>query len=375
MAKLRVLVVEDSATVRAYLCNVLRAAPDIEVIADAADGQRAVELCAALRPDVVTLDMMLPTLSGLAATEQIMAYSPTPILIVSSSFNRGELFKTYDALAAGAVDVLEKPGGDEDDAEWNRRFVAAVRMVARIRVITHPRARLQGLQDGRRSRAPSMAAPPLDDKRAAPQARGSLAPGAPRPIELIAIGASTGGPGAIVEVLRGLPETFSLAIMLVLHIGEPFGRSFAEWLAAQINRPVAYAIDGQPLDRLASRVCMAPPDHHLRVSQGRLRLDRGPERHSCRPSIDVLFDSLAAERGPSVAACLLTGMGRDGAAGLLALRQAGALTIAQDEASCVVYGMPREAALLGAAERILPLREIGASLSVLDPSAAARRPA
>src|SRR5262245_11981136 len=136
MGKLRVLVVEDSATVRAYLCSVLGSDPDIEVIANAADGQKAVELCSDLRPDVVTLDMMLPTLTGLAATEQIMAYCPTPILIVSSSLNRGELFKTYDALAAGAVDVLEKPTGEENDADWNRKFLAAVRMVARIRVIT-----------------------------------------------------------------------------------------------------------------------------------------------------------------------------------------------------------------------------------------------
>lgn len=360
MGKLRVLVVEDSATVRAYLCSVLAADPDIEVIAEVEDGQRAVELCSALRPDVVTLDMMLPTLTGLAATEQIMAFCPTPILIVSSSFNRGELFKTYEALAAGAVDVLEKPSGEADDGDWNRRFIAAVRMVARIRVITHPRARLSALAAKRPSVPVLPPQPALSSESFSPR------PSTQRRFEVIAIGASTGGPGAIVEVLRALPESFSVAVLLVLHIGEPFGRSFAEWLGTQIGRPVAYAIDGQSLFALTNRVCMAPPDQHMRIAGGRVRLDRSAERHSCRPSIDVLFESLASELGERVAACLLTGMGRDGALGLLALRRAGAVTIAQDEATSVVYGMPREAALLNAAERILPLHEIGPSLSALE---------
>jgi two-component system chemotaxis response regulator CheB len=345
---------------------VLSSDPDIEVIADVGDGRKAVELCSTLRPDVVTLDMMLPTLTGLAATEQIMAYCPTPILIVSSSFNRGELFKTYEALAAGAVDVLEKPDGEGDDGDWNRKFLAAVRMVARIRVITHPRARLNDLHSGRLPNAPLSEAPRFSSKSFAPQP-------SPRRIEAIAIGASTGGPGAIVEVLRALPESFSLAVLLVLHIGEPFGRSFAEWLATQIGRPVAYALEGQSLFALTNRVCMAPPDQHMRLVHGRIRLDRGPERHSCRPSVDVLFESLAQELGDRVAACLLTGMGRDGAQGLLALRNAGAVTIAQDEATSVVYGMPREAALLGAAEKVLPLREIGPALSALEASTNAWR--
>src|SRR5687767_9940727 len=140
--RLRVLVVEDSLTVRRRLCDALTADPQLEVVGEAENGQRAIELCQALRPDVMTLDMHLPIMTGLSATEYIMAHCPTPILIVSASTNRGELFKTYDALAAGAVDVLEKPRGDDSDEGWDQRFRAAVRMVARIKVITHPRARL-----------------------------------------------------------------------------------------------------------------------------------------------------------------------------------------------------------------------------------------
>src|SRR5690349_5728358 len=142
MKRLRVLVVEDSLTVRRYLCDVLSADPEIEIVGEAEDGKRAVELCQALSPDVITLDMFLPIMSGLSATEYIMAHFPTPILIVSSSVNRGDLFKMYDALAAGAVDVLEKPAGDGTDSEWERKFLSAVKLVARIKVITHPRARL-----------------------------------------------------------------------------------------------------------------------------------------------------------------------------------------------------------------------------------------
>src|SRR5262249_10129560 len=162
-----------------------------------------IELCQALRPDVMTMDMMLPVMTGVAATEYIMAHCPTPILIVSSSVNRGELFKTYDALAAGAVDVLEKPRGDEPEGLWERRFVDTVRLVARIRVITHLRARYA---------APA----PFDGAPAHAHVNGS-----DRRDRVIALGASTGGPGAIVDVLRGLSPKVRAPVLLVLHINEP----------------------------------------------------------------------------------------------------------------------------------------------------------
>lgn len=342
MAKLRILVVEDSPTVRRRLCEALTGDPGIEVVGEAGDGKQAIELAAALCPDLVTMDMMLPVISGLGATEYIMAHCPTPILIVSASVNRGELFKTYEALAAGAVDVLEKPNGEEPEGAWERKLIAAVKLVARIPVITHPRARL-GLW---KSTAP---VPVLSSPR----------------LRVAAVGASTGGPGALVELLRGLPPDFDLPLLLVLHINEPFGAALADWLDAQTQRLVAYARDGEPIAAAAGRVLMAPPDSHLIVQAGRVHLSRDPPRHSCRPSVDMLFESLAHEYRAAAAGCLLTGMGRDGAAGLLSIRIAGGRTIAQDEASSVVYGMPREAAMLGAAERILPIGEIGPALTAL----------
>lgn len=348
--KIRVLVVEDSITVRKYLVDVLAGAPDIEVIAEARDGRTAIELCGELRPDVITMDMMLPVMSGLAATEYIMAHCPTPILIVSSSTNRGELFKTYEALAAGAVDVLDKPHPDQQIDAWAQRLVSTVRLISRIKVITHPRAKL--------------AAAPAD---ARPRPSAPMPADVPFPevVDVVAIGASTGGPAAIVDILRALPSSFPFPILLVLHLGAPFAASFAEWLDGQSGLRVAYAKGGESLASVRGRVTMAPPDYHLVVERGRLRLTAGPERNFSRPSVDELFDSLAREQGSRTVAVLLTGMGRDGAAGLLKIREAGGLTIAQDEATSIVFGMPGEAVRLGAARRILPIHAIGAELADL----------
>jgi two-component system chemotaxis response regulator CheB len=342
VGKIRVVVVEDSVTVRARLCAVLAADPEVEVAAEAEDGRHAIELCLALRPDVVTLDMMLPVMSGLAATEYIMAHCPTPILIVSSSTNRGDLFRTYDALAAGALDVLEKPQGDETDEGWERRLVAAVKLVSRIKVITHLRGRARQAA-GVPSR-PSAATVTTTWNRS------------------VAVGASTGGPAAVVDVLRAIPAPFPLPVFLVMHIGLPFGGALAEWLDGQTPHHVRWAVHGEPIPT-DGHVIMAPPDRHLVLRDRKLWLTDDAERHSCRPSIDILFESLAREHGAGVSAALLTGMGRDGAAGLLEIRRVGGMTIAQDEATSVVYGMPREAVRLGAAGRILALPDIGPALA------------
>jgi two-component system chemotaxis response regulator CheB len=360
---IRVLVVEDSATMRHALREALATDPQLQVVGEALDGGQAVEQVRKLRPDVVTMDMMLPTMSGLVATEHIMAEFPTPILVVSSA-DRQELFSTYNALAAGAVDVLEKPRGDDSDAGWGRRLCSAVRLVSRIRVITHPRARLEGRKRGGPEPAPQVPA------RAAVPAR----PGEP-PVKLVALGASTGGPGALTDLLRALPVGYATPVLCVQHIAasEPFAVAFSDWLAGQTGRNISYAVDRMPVQALTGRVLLAPPDRHLLVRDGLLRLSDAPSRHSCRPSVDVLFESVAAEYGSAAAGCLLTGMGRDGAYGLLQIRSRGGCTFAQDEGSSVVYGMPREAALLGAAAFILPPVRIAARLAELSPVAGARR--
>lgn len=347
VAQLRVLVADDSMSVRARLRAVLLSDPGIDVVGEAADGAQAIEMCGALRPDVVTMDMMMPVHSGLSATKYIMSHWATPILIVSSSVNRGELFNTYEALAAGAVDVMEKPRGDDSDAQWDKDFLARIRLVARIPVISHPRTRRQP-NGGYVPR--SGFATPIS----------SFEQGVAR---IVAIGTSTGGPGALVRVIGALPLTFPPPVLVVLHLGAPFAGLFAEWLSGQTGREVRYARDQQFLSEAAGQVVLAPPDCHMIVQHDRLRLTHDPERHSCRPSVDVLFESLARERGRESVACLLTGMGKDGAAGLAAIHDRGGVTIAQDEATSVVYGMPREAALLGAVDHVLPLDEIGPALA------------
>jgi two-component system chemotaxis response regulator CheB len=351
MGNIRVLVVEDSLTVRRRLVEVLNAAPGMEVVGEAEDGRQAIELCEQLRPDIVTLDLMLPVMSGLAATEYIMAYCPTPILIISSSDNRGELFKTYDVLAAGAVDVLEKARAESRPGEWEQKLVSTVRLVSRIRVIMHPRARL----------AEQMNAA----VRSMPPARSSTPAPLSTAFQCVAIGASTGGPGAVLEILRNL-DGFPLPILLVIHIGEPFGFAMSDWLDSISPLRVMTAVHGQPMPRAGdAKVIIAPHAQHLLLRDRRLWLSDAPERHSCRPSVDVLFESVAQQLGPAAIACLLTGMGRDGAQGLLEVRKAGGTTIAQDEATSVVWGMPREAVQLGAAQEVLALAALAPRLREL----------
>jgi len=354
MSRIKVVIAEDSLTVRKRLIEIVSADPELELVGEAADGKEAIELVRRYRPDVLSMDMMMPLMTGLAATEYIMAHFPVPILVVSASINRGELYRTYDALAAGAVDVIEKLTGEGNDEAWAKDYLATLKLVSRIRVITHPRGRLSSIPQ---SPPPGVAPVALAQQK----------------YSVAAIGASTGGPGAILDVLNGLPDSFSLPILFVLHISEPFGTAFADWLDGQTGRRVSYAREGDLVSAAAGKVLMAPPGQHLSVREGRLRLSLEAERHSCRPSVDVLFESIARDYGPAACATLLTGMGRDGAAGLLKIRQAGGLTVAQDEASSVIYGMPREAALLGAATHILPLSEIGPFLGRVPASPMGQR--
>jgi two-component system, chemotaxis family, protein-glutamate methylesterase/glutaminase len=343
--RVRVLVVEDSATVRARIVAALRADPGIEVVGGATDGHTAIELCKALRPDVVTMDMMLPGISGLAAVEHLMQHCPTPILVISAANNRAGFVDTFAALTAGAVDVLDKPDATVAGSSeaWDRHLLATVKLVAKIPVITHI-----GPNPGR----PAQLGSPLRPDR-------------PGRYSIVAIGASTGGPTAVATVLGGLPQSFALPVLLVMHVSEYFGAAFASWLEDVTGRRVRLASTGQPVSSAAGEVIMAPPGLHLTVQDGLMLLTRAPERHSCRPSVDVLFESLSRGYGSSVAACLLTGMGRDGATGLLEIHRSGGLTLAQDEATSVVYGMPGEAVRLGAAQHVLPIDRIGPALSRL----------
>lgn len=353
MKKIRALVAEDSVTVRKFLVDVLKSSADFEVVGEAENGKRAIELCSALRPDVVTMDMMMPLMTGVAATEYIMAYCPTPILVVSASTNRGEVFKTYEALAAGALDVLEKPR-NIGNGEWASNFLSMLRTISRVRVITHPRWKFRNAEH------PVVPVAVASPKPSLPIVNWGASNG--RKIQLIAIGTSTGGPAALEQILSAFPADFCVPILIVIHIAEAFAYAMAEWLNTQSRIPVRYARDGEIIPFGTPAVILAPATHHLVVQDSHLRYSAAEPRFSCRPSVDVLFESIAQAYRENALLCLLTGMGKDGAQGLLRGREAGALTIAQDEATAVVFGMPGEAIRIGAAERVLALDQIAPAI-------------
>lgn len=326
----RVLIVDDSPVAREVLRTVLEADTGIHVVGMAATGREAVELTARLRPDLVTMDLVMPGMNGMEATQRIMARNPTPILVLSS-FVGQEGFSRSDAIAAGALDVLEKPGPMPDPAWQNDGGALAkrVKSLAQVRVVTH----MYGPRDDRRQ------------EFVAAKAKSAAA--------VVAIGASTGGPKVVDELLSSLPSNYAPAVVVVQHMDAAFMTAMIGSLRRRCALEIKVAEDG---DRLQSgRVLFAPAASHLTVlGGGRVRIDQGPPVGGFCPSVDVTFASLARVYGSRVAGILLTGMGTDGAAGLLAIRQAGGRTMVQNEASCVVFGMPKAAIDLGAAQHALP---------------------
>lgn len=363
---IRVLVVDDSATVRAVLRRLLRSAGDIEVVGEAANGAEAIQDVVALQPDIVLMDIEMPVMSGFVASEHIMDMRPTPIVMITSRANREEVSTAFEALRRGALEVIAKP---EDPPGWE---ALAATLPATVRSLTQSWVRPG--QPRRGSSAPGAEAAPIAGGALGfvppPTTCDSNRPPAPEApalrlarLRYVGVGASTGGPGAVRELLAGLPAELPAAVLIVQHIAAGFEEGFAEWLTHDLGRDVHLARDGE--SARAGTIVLAPPGGHLRLTAGgALQIDAStPPRGPHRPSADELFRSLACAWPYESAGVLLTGMGSDGAEGLLALRRAGGLTIAQDEASSVVFGMPRAALQLGAAELALPPREIAARLA------------
>lgn len=346
---------DDSAVARQLLHWVLTEAGDFEVIDVVADGERAVERVASLRPDLVTMDLHLPGIDGLEVTRRIMRQSPTAIAIVAASANMDDS-TIFEALEAGALTAVQRPlsPGQPDYLKRRRRLLAELRTVARAsfadtvpsRVATERRA-------GERGAAPVERRPPA-----------RTAPLASRPVEVIAVAASTGGPQALRALLSGMPSGPLPPILIVQHITEGFVTGLTDWLGRAAPGSVRLATDGE---RLANGIILlAPDDRHLTVTRdGRVRLLASPAIGGHRPSATVLFESVAASFGSAAMGIVLTGMGRDGADGLLRLREAGGLTIAEDPATAVVGGMPGAAIALGAVDHVLPLPAIGPSLATV----------
>jgi two-component system chemotaxis response regulator CheB len=333
----RVLIVDDSATMRMLIANALKVDPTIEVVGEAADPLQAREKIKALNPDVITLDVEMPNMNGLEFLERLMRLRPMPVVMVSTLTTRGAKV-TLDALELGAVDCLAKPSATGTDTF--RSLAERVRAAAQARV--RPRAEIA---------PPAQPAGPCDFT--------------PKD-GVLAIGSSTGGVEALLTIVAGLPANCPPTV-ITQHMPPTFTGSFAERLNRGCAAQVSEAKDGDPL--VAGRVYLAPGgEQHLSVDgfkARRCRVAHGPPVNGHSPSVDVLFHSVAKTFGSHAVGVILTGMGKDGAQGLHAMREAGARTLGQDEATCVVYGMPKAAFELGAVERQLPLEKIAPAIRQL----------
>jgi len=351
---IRVLVVDDSATARALLVSLLTAEPDISVVGEATTGRDAVDLASRLAPDLITMDIHMPVMDGLEATMQIMIQSPRPIIIVSSAV-QSDVELSLEAMRAGALMVMAKPQGPASPgfANERRQFVSMVRAMSQVKVvrrhgnvspftmntpIAHPAAVLPG------------------------RVRGALGT---TPIRLVAIGASTGGPAALRTILADLPRDFSVPILIVQHIARGFSAGLADWLSHDTPLRVKLAELGEPA--AAGTVYIAPDDRHLGCQlddRGEMRviLDGSAAVGAFRPSASFLFRSTGDSLGVGVLAVILTGMGDDGVSGLRVLKARGGRVLAQDEATSVIYGMPREAVRAGVVDTTLPLTAIARRL-------------
>jgi two-component system chemotaxis response regulator CheB len=335
--KIRVLIVDDSAIVRKILSESLAAEPDFIVVGAAPDPYVARDKILALEPDVVTLDIEMPRMDGLTFLAKLMRFYPLPVIVISS-LGQASCRMAIEALRLGAVEVLAKPSGPYSVGELRRALADKIRAAAAARL-----RRLPEEPPGSASATPPV---PVSG----PFEAGSV----------VAIGASTGGTEAIRKILTALPEDFP-GILVVQHIPAGFSRAFADGLNQICRMEVKEARDGDLLT--PGRALVAPGDHHMllrrSVAAWRVTVKGGPRVNYQRPSVDVLFSSVAEACGADAIGVLLTGMGSDGAQGLLKMKQSGAFTIAQDEATSVVFGMPREAIRLGGACQVLPLGQVG----------------
>lgn len=335
---IRVLIVDDSAVVRQILTTELSKQEDIEVVGSAVDPYVARDKIVKLHPDVLTLDVEMPRMDGLSFLAKLMKHYPMPVVMVSSLTPQNSE-AALRALELGAVEVISKPGSQYSTPDVSRQLVRAIRAAASARI----RKRIVAPKP---SAVVAIAPPVLQTT-----------------YKILAIGASTGGPQAIETVLRGLPAGMP-GIIIVQHMPAGFTAAFAKRLNQICCMEVREARDRDSV--VPGLALVAPGNHHLLLERSGatylVRTKQGPAVHFQRPSVDVFFQSVARSAGRNAIGVLLTGMGADGAKGLLAMRQNGAHTLAQDEESCVVFGMPKEAIKLGAANEVVPLSQVGPAI-------------
>ena len=352
-AQIRVLVVDDSAFMRKVLGNIIGGDPQMTVVGMAADGREAVSQAESLHPDVITMDINMPVMDGLEATEHIMTRNPRPIVVVSSESRQGAS-GTLRALELGAVDFVAKPSAavDLDMGTVREDLLRKIRMASKVRVVrTATRSKV--------ALDPAGTGKTLIQTGAAYPLRAARKPAEKFPVVVVA--ASTGGPATVMQILPRLQKDFPAAILLVQHMPATFTAQYGQQLSERAAMRVKEAQQNEALEPGCIYVC--PGSHHLRITpEGRIALDDGPRICGYRPCADVTMQTAAAFAGPMGVGVVLTGMGGDAAQGALAMKAAGGYVIAQDEATSTIFGMPAEAIKTGAVDKVLPVDSIVAGL-------------
>jgi two-component system chemotaxis response regulator CheB len=343
---IKVLIVEDSPVAREFLTYILTSDPAIRVVGTANNGVEALEAVRQKKPDVITMDIHMPMMDGFEATRRIMETFPTPIVIVSGNLEGKEVVSAFHAIEAGALAVVRRPPGikHQESEAASKELIQTVKLMSEIKVVR----RIPCATKARIVAQPTISIPLQRTTE----------------IQAVAIGASTGGPLVLQKILSGLPQDFPVPVLIVQHIAQGFVEGFAEWLSGASRFPVSVASQAERV--VAGHGYVAPDGFHLGLESGlKIALSGLAPENGLRPSVSHLFRSIAQVLGPAAVGVLLTGMGRDGAEELKTLKEMGAITIAQDEASSVVYGMPGEAIRLDAATYVLPPVTIAATLVAL----------
>ncbi|GAC1346586.1 MAG: chemotaxis-specific protein-glutamate methyltransferase CheB [Myxococcales bacterium] len=346
-APIRVLIADDSATVRTALAELLSADKGLLVVGQARDGVEAVALARTLHPDVITMDVNMPRLDGLGATAAIMAETPSRVLVVCSVSEQSQMDLSFKAMAAGALELLPKPAaGPRELRKWGERVAESVRLMAEVPVVR----RIKRFAMASGAASPVVRAPPPAPARLSRPMRSHIGH-----VDAVGVVASTGGPPALATLLSTLPAGLTVPVLIAQHIAEGFTAGLIRWFASVAKLPVRLAVEGA--QALPGHVYLPPDGLDLEIdSRGVLHTPKAVSMHT--PSGNRLLLSLARAYGVRAFGVVLTGMGDDGALGLLAIRKAGGSTLAQDEATSVVYGMPQAAHALGAAQQVVPLDSI-----------------
>lgn len=340
---IRVMIADDSPSARAFLVSILELEDGIEVVGEAQNGEQAVDGATKLRPDVILMDGHMPDVDGFTATRRIMETCPTRIIIATASYDPRDVKTSLQGLEAGALSVVEKPFGPGDP----RHEASVKQLLSLIRALSEV-----GVVRRWARRSPETGAPPDPPKNSLIRPR------------IIAIAGSTGAPKVLASILRALPPDIACPVVLVQHISAGFVEGFAMWLDGLCRLPVLIARNGDALK--PANVYVAPENRHLRVAaDDRIALGDDPPVGNFRPSADCLFESVARSYGAAAIGVILTGMGRDGADGLTAMARAGAVTVAQDPATCVIRSMPSAAIAAGAIHHVIPAEAIGDFLTTL----------